>query len=69
VANIYKLSGAAIRIDRIDALDRVTLGSKEIVRLYISGLDGGYKLNFGDDKEMADKVYNDLVKAIEEDLS
>ena len=69
MASIYKLSGAAIRIDRIDALDRVSLGDKQIVRLFISGLDGGYKLSFGDDKEMADKVYNDLVKAIEEDLS
>ena len=70
MAKILKFKGCktVIRVDRIDAVDRCKSDDgKEVVRVFMSGMEAGYTLNFDTDETLADKVYEVIVKAIGED--
>ena len=69
MAKLFKIDGfkTVIRLDRVDAVERVDNGKgEEHLRIFMSGMDGGYTINFGKYGEMADKAFNDIVKEIEE---
>ena len=70
MAKLFKIDGfkTAIRIDRIDAVDRIKNAKGENhIRVFMNGLEQGYTLNFDKFDEEADKAYENIVKAIEED--
>ena len=64
----FRAFKTVIRVDRIDAVDRYKSDNgKEVVRVFMSGMEAGYTLNFYTDETLADKIYEAIVKAIEED--
>lgn len=69
MAKLIKIQGfkTAIRVDRIDAVDQIQNAKGEhAVRVFMSGMSDGYTLNFCAYEDLADKCYEDIVKAIEE---
>ena len=64
----FRAFKTVIRVDRIDAVDRYKSDNgKEVVRVFMSGMEAGYTLNFDTNETLADKVYEVIVKAIGED--
>lgn len=64
----FRAFKTVIRVNRIDAVDRCKSDDgKEVVRVFMSGMEAGYTLNFDTDETLADKIYEAIVKAIEED--
>ena len=67
---LFKSQGftTAIRIDRINGIDKVQKANgQSIVRVFLTGMDSGYELNFDKYDDLAEKAYEDIVKAVEED--
>ena len=70
MAKVLKFKGfkTVFRVDRIDAVDRYKSDNgKEVVRVFMSGMEAGYRLNFDTNETLADKIYEAIVKAIGED--
>lgn len=70
MAKLFKVKGftTAIRIDRINGVDKVQKANGQIiVRVLLTGMDSGYEMNFDKYADLADKAYEDIVKAMEED--
>lgn len=70
MAKLFKAQGfsTVIRIDRINAVDKIKNEDGEIVvRVFLAGADSRYEMNFLKYDDAAGKAYEDIVKAMEED--
>lgn len=70
MAKLFKPQGfnTAIRIDRINAVDKIkNQDGESVVRVFLAGTGSGYELNFRSYDDAAYKTYEDFVKAMEED--
>ncbi len=70
MAKLFKPQGfnTAIRIDRINAVDKIKNSDGEsVVRVFLAGSYSGYEMNFLKYDDAAGKAYEDIVKAMEED--
>lgn len=68
MAKVLKLDGCqtAIRVDRITGVDRTKESTGWVVRIFAVGIDGGYHVRFNDQEELSQKIYDDILKVMEE---
>jgi hypothetical protein len=66
--DIYDFDGKcqfAFNLDRLCAVDVIEEEGKWILRLFFSGVESGYRLSTPT-KDVADKLYNDIVSRMKE---
>lgn len=70
MAKLFSISGfkTVLRIDRVNAVDRVNEDGKEFIRVFLPGVDSGYHFNFEDRADLADKYYDEIIKALIEEV-
>lgn len=69
MAKVIRIEGCqtVIRVDRICAVDRRKETEGWVVRIFIIGCSDGYHLSCGNYEEASEKLYNDIIKVMEED--